>query len=115
VLRTSPGANQQVAIGGTVTLFVSRGNQIQMPDVRNLTADDARKALKSKGFSGDIQFNTSSVSDPNLDGVVISQSTAPGQGVDPDGTVGLTVGKFNSSSGSSGSTSSSGSGRSRGN
>jgi serine/threonine protein kinase/beta-lactam-binding protein with PASTA domain len=118
VLRTSPGANQQVAVGGTVTLFVSRGNQIQMPDVRNLTSDDARQALKSKGFSGDIQFSTSSVSDPNLDGVVISQSTAPGQGVDPDGTVGLTVGKFNSSSGSSGSTgssSSSGSGRGRGN
>jgi len=103
VLRTTPGANQQVAVGGTVTLYVSRGNQVLMPDVRNLTADDARKALKSAGFDGDIQFTKTSVSNANLSGVVVSQSVAPGQGVDPEGSVQLSVGQFSSGSSSSGS------------
>jgi serine/threonine-protein kinase len=117
VLRTSPGANQQVAVGGTVTLYVSRGNQIKMPDVRNLTADDARKALKNAGFDGDIQFTKTSVNDPSLSGIVVSQSVAPGQGVNPEGSVQLAVGQFGSgSSTSSGSSSGTGSGtRSNGN
>jgi serine/threonine-protein kinase len=112
VLRTSPAANQQVATGGTVTLYVSRGNQIAMPDVRNLSADDARRTLKSAGFDGDIQFTRTGVSNPNLDSVVVSQSVAPGQGVNPDGSVQLAVGQFSggsSSSGNSGSGSGSGS------
>jgi serine/threonine-protein kinase len=94
VVRTSPGANQQVAVGGTVTLYVSRGNQIAMPDVRNLTTNDARKALKNAGFDGDIQITRTSVSNPDQDGVVVSQSVAPQQGVNPDGSVQLTVGQL---------------------
>ena len=116
VLRTSPAANQQVAVGGTVTLYVSRGNQVQMPDVRNLTADDARKALKSAGFDGDIQFTRTSVSNPNLSDVVVAQSVAAGQGVDPEGSVQLSVGQYSGGSSSgSGSGSNSGSGSSSGN
>jgi serine/threonine-protein kinase len=108
VLKSSPAANQQVAIGGTVTLYVSRGNQIQMPDVRNLTAADARTALKSAGFDGDIQFTKTSVSNPSLADVVVSQSVAPNQGVDPEGSVQLAVGQYSGTSSSSSSSSSSG-------
>jgi beta-lactam-binding protein with PASTA domain/tRNA A-37 threonylcarbamoyl transferase component Bud32 len=109
VLKTSPAANQQVAIGGTVTLYVSRGNQVKMPDVRNLTAADARTALKSAGFDGDIQFTKTSVSNPSLADVVVSQSVAPNQGVDPEGSVQLAVGQYSgTSSSSSNSNSSSG-------
>jgi serine/threonine-protein kinase len=107
VLRTTPSANQQVAIGGTVTLYISRGNQIQMPDVRNLTADDARKALKGAGFDGDIQFTKTSVSNPSLADVVVSQSVAPNQGIDPEGSVQLSVGQFSGGSTSSNGNSSS--------
>jgi serine/threonine-protein kinase len=106
VLKTSPAANQQVAIGGTVTLYVSRGNQIQMPDVRNLTAADARTALKSAGFDGDIQFTKTSVSNPSLADVVVSQSVAPNQGVDPEGSVQLAVGQYSGTSSSSSNSSS---------
>jgi serine/threonine-protein kinase len=108
VLRTTPNANQQVAIGGTVTLYVSRGNQIKMPDVRNLTADDARRALKSAGFDGDIQFTKTSVSNPSQSDVVVSQSVAPNQGVDPEGSVQLSVGQYSGGSSSSSGNSSSG-------
>jgi serine/threonine-protein kinase len=106
VLKTSPAANQQVAIGGTVTLYVSRGNQIKMPDVRNLTAADARTALKSAGFDGDIQFTKTSVSNPSLADVVVSQSVAPNQGVDPEGSVQLAVGQYSGTSSSSSNSSS---------
>ena len=106
VLRTTPSANQQVPIGGTVTLYISRGNQVQMPDVRNLTADDARKALKSAGFDGDIQFTKTSVSNPSLSDVVVSQSVAPNQGIDPEGSVQLSVGQYSGGTSSSGNSSS---------
>jgi len=77
-----------------------------MPDVRNLTADDARKALKSAGFDGDIQFTKTSVSNPSLSDVVVSQSVAPNQGIDPEGSVQLSVGQYSGGTSSSGNSSS---------
>ena len=113
VLRTSPAAGQQVAQGGTVALSVSRGNQVTMPDLRNLSVDDAKSKLKDSGFRGEEQFTTTSVTDPSLDSVVISQSVAPNQGVDSEGTVQIGVGRFSGSSSSS--NSSNGNNRNRGN
>jgi serine/threonine-protein kinase len=118
VLRTTPAAGQQVAQGGTVTLFVSRGNQVSMPDLRNLSVNDAKNKLKDAGFRGEVQFTTTGVSDPSLDSVVISQSVAPNQGVDAEGTIQVGVGRFSGSSSSSNSSSNNSSnngGRGRGN
>jgi serine/threonine-protein kinase len=94
VLRTSPAANQQVPAGGMVTLYASRGNQLSMPDLRNKTLDDAQRALSDAGFDGDLRTNRAEVTDPTLDGIVLSQSVAPGSGVDRDGSVQLTVGAY---------------------
>jgi serine/threonine protein kinase len=99
VLRTSPAAGQQAASGGTVTMYVSRGNEVEMPNVLNLSADDARRELKRAGFDGDIRFSQQDTNDPSQDGMVIRQSVSPGQSVDPDGSVELTVGRSRGGSG----------------
>ncbi|MBO0877191.1 MAG: Stk1 family PASTA domain-containing Ser/Thr kinase [Pseudonocardia sp.] len=107
VLRTSPGAGQQVPQNGTVTMYVSRGNQMEMPNLLNLSSDDARRELKRAGFDGDIRLSQQDTNDPSQNGVVIGQSVRPRDGVDPDGSVGLTVGRYRG--GGSGSTSGRGS------
>jgi eukaryotic-like serine/threonine-protein kinase len=100
VLRTSPSAGQQVPQNGTVTLYVSRGNQVQMPNLLNLSADDARRELKRSGFDGDIRFSQQDTDNPSQNGVVISQSVRPRDGVDPDGSVNVTVGRYRGSNSS---------------
>jgi beta-lactam-binding protein with PASTA domain len=89
-----------------------------MPDLRNLSVNDAKNKLKDAGFRGEVQFTTTGVSDPSLDSVVISQSVAPNQGVDAEGTIQVGVGRFSGSSSSSNSSSNNSSnngGRGRGN
>ncbi|HEY2206327.1 MAG TPA: Stk1 family PASTA domain-containing Ser/Thr kinase [Pseudonocardia sp.] len=100
VLKTSPSGGQQIQPGGSVTLFVTRGNQVTMPDVRKLSLDDAKRALKDAGFDGDIRTSRTDVSDPSLNDTVLAQSVAPNSGLDPDGTVQLTVGNASSNGGS---------------
>jgi beta-lactam-binding protein with PASTA domain len=82
-------------------LYVSRGNQVQMPNLLNLSADDARRELKRSGFDGDIRFSQQDTDNPSQNGVVIGQSVRPRDGVDPDGSVGVTVGRYRGSNNSS--------------
>ncbi|MBV9312385.1 MAG: Stk1 family PASTA domain-containing Ser/Thr kinase [Pseudonocardia sp.] len=98
VLQSSPAPGKDVPVQGTVNLVVSRGNQLTMPDLTNLTTDDAKRTLKSARFKGDILTQKRSVNDPTQSGRVIAQSIPPGQGVDQDGTVTLLVGDYRGSS-----------------
>ncbi|MGW0501776.1 Stk1 family PASTA domain-containing Ser/Thr kinase [Micromonospora sp. NPDC003241] len=55
VLAIDPGAGERVEEGTKVTLTVSRGNVVRVPDVANLTEDEARKRLRDAGFEVRVQ------------------------------------------------------------
>jgi len=95
VTASSPSAGKDVAVNGTVTLSVSRGNGQLMPDLKNETVDDAKSALRDAGLrSSNIRYQDSSTADPSEDGRVIAQSIPKGTVVTKDSQVTLTVGQY---------------------
>jgi serine/threonine-protein kinase len=96
VINSNPGPGKDVAINGTITLSISRGNGQLMPDLKNDTMNDAKSALRDAGFrSSNIHFQDSSTDDPTEDGRVIDQSIPKGTVVTKDSEVTLTVGQYN--------------------
>lgn len=95
VLGTSPAAGQQVSPGSTVTLQLSRGNQVTVPDLVGLSRDDAVDRLNEAGFrNDDVQFQERSVSDRGQDDEVIEQSISPGQTLTEGQRLFVTIGDF---------------------
>ena len=51
VVRTEPVADAEIFTGDTITLFISKGPQLEpIPNVLNLSADSAVKLLQGEGF-----------------------------------------------------------------
>lgn len=50
VVRQSPSAGLQVAPGETVTIFVSIGNKVRVPDVTWLSVEEARQRIQNAGL-----------------------------------------------------------------
>jgi serine/threonine-protein kinase len=95
VTSSNPAPGKDVAVNGTVTLSVSRGNGQLMPDLTNDTVDDAKSALKDAGLrSSNIRYQDTSVDDPSEDGRIMSQSIPKGTVVTKDSQVTLTVGRY---------------------
>jgi len=93
VVQQDPPANSLAAKGSTVTLYVSKGpTQSTVPDVSSFSRADAIATLRNSGFK--VVVDTSDVSDPSLDGVVLFQTPAAGSMVDPGTTVTITVGQY---------------------
>ncbi|MBW0095885.1 Stk1 family PASTA domain-containing Ser/Thr kinase [Pseudonocardia sp. KRD-184] len=93
VLGTNPAAGTQVAPGSTVTLQLSRGNQVQVPDLVGLDRSDALRALQQAGISlSDVDQRERDVSDNSQDGRVIEQSVAPGQSLEDGDELTITIG-----------------------
>ena len=93
VIRQSPSPGEEAAVGSTVSLVISEGPSSQtVPDVRNLTEDDAEAELESRGF--EVQVEDQPTPDPTRDGRVISQNPAPGVQVAPGSTVTIVVGRL---------------------
>ena len=93
VIRTDPGPGK-VKEGQRITVVVSDGfPKFEMPDLRNLTQDEAVAALNAKGLKS-IQIETQQVgADDERAGKVISQSLPAGTQVRTNQTVRLTIGK----------------------
>lgn len=90
VIRQSPESGESVAGGTKVTIVVSQGRQsVAVPDLKNMTESEARKALEEKG----LQCGTvsSDYSDTVEEGKVIDQSEAAGKTVYSGTTVNITV------------------------
>ena len=90
VIRQSPESGTSVAGGTKVTIVVSQGRQsVAVPDLKNKTESEARKALEEKG----LQCGTvsSDYSDTVEEGKVIDQSEAVGKTVYSGTTVNITV------------------------
>jgi serine/threonine-protein kinase len=92
VLKQSPGANQKLDKGSTITLAVAKAPQdVAVTDVTGETQSAAVSRLSKDGFQ--IQIVEQPVDSQEGDGVVIKQDPAGGK-AKRGSTVTLTVGKF---------------------
>jgi len=90
VIDTIPGPGIRVALGERVQVVVSEGDSVLVvPDVRNLTSEEATTALRQAGLAvGPLREDYS----PNLPaGTVLSSTPAPGEEVAENTEVVLTV------------------------
>ncbi|MDQ4103572.1 MAG: PASTA domain-containing protein, partial [Actinomycetota bacterium] len=93
VLRQNPGGGAEVKVGSTVTLTVSRGNQLEMPDLRGQTPNQAVDTLRALGWGSTLRQVFTSVDDSDQVGVIIGQDVPPGTGFARDQIITITVGQ----------------------
>lgn len=93
VIRTEPGAGEQLPAGGTITVVVSQGPEpVAVPDLTGMTEEQARSALEAVGLQLTVSPTTVETG-PEQDGKVVTQSIAVGEEVDPATIVQVTLGK----------------------
>ncbi|MFI6098307.1 Stk1 family PASTA domain-containing Ser/Thr kinase [Lentzea sp. NPDC051213] len=94
VISQTPTGNTKAAKDTTVTLRVSKGNQIEMPDLTGLSDKDAEAKLKAAGWNGNFNIQEQAVGNPSQDKKVLSQQPTKGTAITKGSTVTVTVGKF---------------------
>jgi serine/threonine-protein kinase len=93
VIDQSPDANTSAAKGSVVTLTVSKGPSTStVPDVTSLDLGTAESTLQDSGFHAKVVYQD--VTDPNNEGLVLSQTPQGGTQAKPGSTVSLTVGRY---------------------
>jgi len=92
VVDQDPDGGIQVEARSTVTLTVSRGNQLQMPDLQGLTQQQAQRALSDLGWNGQLAIRRIPVGDESLIGRVIGQDVPPGSTFARDQTITVDIG-----------------------
>jgi serine/threonine-protein kinase len=93
VIDQSPDANTSAAKGSVVTLTVSKGPSTStVPDVTSLDLGTAESTLQDSGFHARVVYQD--VTDPNNEGLVLSQTPQGGTQAKPGSTVTLTVGRY---------------------
>jgi eukaryotic-like serine/threonine-protein kinase len=93
VIDQQPRGGSELARGGTVTLFVSRGpKESTIPDVTSQDEESATEALEQSGFT--VEVVDQDTFDPNQDGLVLSQDPPGGTKARPGSTVTIVVGRF---------------------
>ena len=93
MIDQDPRSGASLSRGGTVTLFVSKGpKQSTIPDVTSQDEASARQVLEQSGFSVDVQEQDTT--DPNQDGIVLSQDPPGGTRAKPGTTVTIFVGRL---------------------
>jgi eukaryotic-like serine/threonine-protein kinase len=91
VVDQSPSGQAQS--GSTITLSVSKGPKLStVPDVTAQDEDSARSALEQSGFV--VQVERQDVTDPGLEGIVLSQIPTGGTRAKEGSTVTITVGRL---------------------
>ncbi|HEU0086322.1 MAG TPA: Stk1 family PASTA domain-containing Ser/Thr kinase [Pseudonocardiaceae bacterium] len=100
VLDQNPGAGTEAKVGSSVTLTVSRGNQLEMPDLTGKILLDAQNTMRQLGWTGKFILLTTPVDDEDQAGRIVNQDVKPGSGITSDQTITVTVGKQNDSSSS---------------
>jgi eukaryotic-like serine/threonine-protein kinase len=93
VIDQQPKGGGSLARGGTVTLFVSKGpRESTIPDVTSQDEASATEALEQSGFTVDVQEQDTT--DPNQDGIVLSQDPPGNMRARPGTTVTIVVGRL---------------------
>jgi len=91
VVDQSPSDRAQK--GATITLSVSKGPKLSaVPDVTSQDEASARSALEQAGFV--VQVNSQDVTDPGLEGIVLSQRPTGNTQAKQGSTVTITVGRL---------------------
>jgi serine/threonine-protein kinase len=86
VLRVTPAAGTTLTVGAAVSIVLSRGKPIRIPDVRGQHPDQALATLRAAGLSPTV------IGDATAQAVVVDLSPRPGTVADPnDLTVRVTV------------------------
>ncbi|MET1073753.1 MAG: Stk1 family PASTA domain-containing Ser/Thr kinase [Umezawaea sp.] len=94
VIGQTPGAGR-VAKGSTITLTVSKGNQITMPDITNLTESQARSKLNGIGWNGELTITEKTpVSDISKNNKVQTQDPKATGLITKNQRVNVTIGEF---------------------
>ncbi|WP_020112261.1 Stk1 family PASTA domain-containing Ser/Thr kinase [Rhodococcus sp. 114MFTsu3.1] len=95
VVSTSPAGGSNAVEGDTVTLRVSNGDKIPMPDLLGLTVSQALSALESAGWTGttsNISTTTEVQLDPTVVNRIVNQAEPAGSEITKTQTVNVTVG-----------------------
>jgi eukaryotic-like serine/threonine-protein kinase len=93
VIDQQPKGGGSLARGGTVTLFVSKGpKESTIPDVTSQDEASATDALEQSGFTVDVQEQDTT--DPNQEGIVLSQDPPGGTRAKQGTTVTIVVGRL---------------------
>ncbi|MET8761798.1 Stk1 family PASTA domain-containing Ser/Thr kinase [Lentzea sp. NPDC004782] len=94
VISQSPTGNSKVTKDTTITIRVSKGNQIEMPDLTGMSQKDAEQKLKSLGWNGVLNVQDQQVNPGSPQaGKVISQQPASGTAISKGTSVTVTIGK----------------------
>ncbi len=95
VIRQDPQAGSTATVGDTVLIVVSLGPEpVQVPDLRNMTEQQAGNALAERNLVLRVSSGTVPVADASQDGLVVSQVPDPGTTVDQGSTVTVTLGEY---------------------
>jgi beta-lactam-binding protein with PASTA domain/predicted Ser/Thr protein kinase len=89
VFEQDPEAGERLERGETVTITVSRGErQVEVPRLEGLTVDEAEQTLADENL--ELGTQTDEASDAE-EGTIIAQDPAPGEQIEPGGSVDVTV------------------------
>ena len=92
VVSTEPSGGSQLPTGSTVTLVIGSGpKSAVVPNILNMSINDASKALKDKGLTLGRQ-DTADTDDPTKIGKIVSSNPAPGTEVAGSSAVDVSVG-----------------------
>ncbi len=100
VLQQEPAGGTQVEAGSPVTLTVSRGNQLRMPDLTGQTPGQAQSTMQGLGWTGNFNVVTRNADD-DASGRIIDQDVQPGSAFATNQTITITVGEEQGDSSSS--------------
>ncbi|MFD3748222.1 Stk1 family PASTA domain-containing Ser/Thr kinase [Nocardia sp. NPDC058633] len=92
VLSTSPAGGTNAEKGSTITVQVSAGDRITIPDLTGLTPVQAQETLRGLGWTGQLSQTTVITLDGNASGRIVGQNPAGGSSVTINSNVVLHVG-----------------------
>ncbi|MBF6214151.1 Stk1 family PASTA domain-containing Ser/Thr kinase [Nocardia puris] len=94
VIATNPAGGTRADRGSTVTVQVSAGDEISMPNVVGLTPSQAVDRLRQAGWTGStsqINQNTTGTFDAGTVGRIVSQQPSAGQSISKTETITITT------------------------
>lgn len=100
VIAQDPPAGSNAPQSSSVTLMVSRGNRVLMPNLVGTTPSSAQAALEAagwKGGAGNISATSVVVGDIAQQGLVQGQSVTAGTDIETATPIALTVGRYQAS------------------
>jgi serine/threonine-protein kinase len=95
VISQTPASGDSAGKGSIVSLTVSKGPKTStVPDVTSLDLGAAEQTLHDSGFNARVIYQDTT--DPNSDGLVLSEDPPGGTQLKPGAGVTLTVGRYRS-------------------